>query len=432
MKLNRKGLLLILTLGLLVSFSSLTLVHASNVVYGVGRWEIPIYTAYVFEPEYEYRTWKLVRKVPGFDQEFEAAFVGIAGLKSSRTTQYITFITPEGEKRALPINLFSLEDQRYAQAINAEMRLEREKLKQSIDFGSYISKPNLIQELESEPLGAEPAPWDWNPTPDEVTLDFSDYFRFIWGHDTNRSGRRWFDKDYREMNKEYLDAIFEFAVVEMDFPQPYEDEDTRYKIDVTILGTGIGEGWAFGGEALWINADAMFEGSWITTHEYGHALQFYAGGMKNDDFSGWYFETHANWFAHQFSPSDTPALEVYPDRANHHLSSTRFNYGSWPFIQYITEHPRLGPDYPNYVWTKSLRRNSHLPMRQHGGTLEDPLQFFMRYGYEQGVFLDPVKDFGDLIGEMAARNVTWDYVFRHTYQNNVPVTRYTHLVRESS
>ena len=78
-----------------------------------------------------------------------------------------------------------------------------------------------------------------------------------------------------------------------------------------------------------------------------------------------------------------------------------------------------------------LRRNSHLPMRQHGGTLEDPLQSLMRYGYEQGEsFLRSVKDFGDLISVRWPPVTLQDYVFRHTYQNNVPVTRYTHLVLE--
>ena len=54
----------------------------------------------------------------------------------------------------------------------------------------------------------------------------------------------------------------------------------------------------------------------------------------------------------------------------------------------------------------------------------------MRLGYEDGVFYHPERGFGDIIGEMAARNATWDYVFQYVYQNNLPKTRYSTIVLE--
>ena len=46
----------------------------------------------------------------------------------------------------------------------------------------------------------------------------------------------------------------------------------------TDLRTGIGDGWAFGGDGIWIHrGDARR----ITApHEFGHVLQFYSGGLE--------------------------------------------------------------------------------------------------------------------------------------------------------
>ena len=136
----------------------------------------------------------------------------------------------------------------------------------------------------------------------------SDYFRFKWGSDTS-TGSRWFNESFREMNKDYFDMVFEFAAYELGFPVPYSDEAQKKKIDVDVLGTGIGEGWAFGGDAIWINADAMLEGSSVVPHEFGQYCNFIQVVLRI--ILCWLvLETHANWFAHQVIPHVNSAMDV--------------------------------------------------------------------------------------------------------------------------
>ncbi|NLY11072.1 MAG: hypothetical protein GX020_05230 [Firmicutes bacterium] len=370
------------------------------------QFEVPLYYGYIFESDHELRTWTLIRNIPNFDRQFQAKFMVVTGFDTARSASYVVLELEDGRRRALPLSAFSAQDQQYALEKNKQLRAERELAWQEIDLSGYTTQ-------------------EWR----DNNWTQSDYFRFKWGSDTS-TGSRWFNESFREMNKDYFDMVFEFAAYELGFPVPYSDEAQKKKIDVDVLGTGIGEGWAFGGDAIWINADAMLEGSSVVPHEFGHVLQFYSGGFKDNPYVGWFWETHANWFAHQVIPHVNSAMDGYRDRTNYHLSSTRFNYGSYAFLQYITEHPKLGPDFVNRVWTESLRTYPNRNRRNQGPALEDPFQAMMRLGYEDGVFYHPERGFGDIIGEMAARNATWDYVFQYVYQNNLPKTRYSTIVLE--
>lgn len=367
-------------------------------------WRVPLYTIDVTETEHEMRTWKLKRAIKGYGREFEAAFVAIAGFEAA--DPYVTFILKDGTKRGLPLAVFSNEDQELALALNEELMKAAEARRANVDLGEYISEPMANR-----------------------NTSFSKYFRFIWG-DTRGSGGRWFNEDFRKMNEEYYDLVFEFAVHELGFFPPYGDENVKRKIDVEVFGTGIGDGWAFGSHGIWIHPDAMLQGSTVIPHEFGHVLQFYSGGYRHSPFVGFFWETHANWVQHQFIPAVPSALEVYNSRVNHFLSSTRFNYGSWMFLQYMAEHPDLGPDFVNRAWTEVKRQGTNNPRRDHGLSLEDPFQTYMRLGVEDGIFEHPEKGFGDVIGGMAARNVTWDYVFQYVYQNAVSANRRNRIVLE--
>ncbi|NLY11117.1 MAG: hypothetical protein GX020_05460 [Firmicutes bacterium] len=418
---------LIVLLTLLI-FTGVVMAETTETNEAENRFEVPFYTGFIFESNYEPREWTLRRSVPGYGRRFEASFVGVAGFDSSSSQLMLTFILEDGRKRALPLSSFSDEDQEYALAIHRELQKERAALREANDVGEYTA-PREGKVPENFELGAPfmGDPWTYTPKAGEIFVDYSKYFRFVSGKHTRLSGNRWFDESFREMNRDYFDVVFDFGIHELGFPAPYSDETTNRKIDVTVTGTGIGEGWAFGSTQIWINPEAMHEGSTVVPHEFAHVLQEYSGGFKGNN-TGWYWETHANWFAHQFRPDSAPALEVYNDRINHHLSSTRMNYGSWPFIQYIAENPKLGPSYPNRIWYESERHNSHLPRRRHGAAMEDAFQALMRIGYEEGVFNHPETGFGDIIGEMAARNVTWDYTFNHTYKDVAQPNRFNRTV----
>ena len=374
-----------------------------------GRWHVPVYTASIAEPQFEMRTWNLVQSVPGMPQQFTAALVGIDGFDSERSKEYIVVQEPNGRRRGIPLTHFSTADQNYARTKNEILLIERAIERSQSNLGNYISGAPV------------------QPGRNTVT---SKYFRFIYGNDQNGSGSRWFDLDFREMVMEYYDMVFEFFVHELGFHPPYGDEATKYKIDVLIFGTGIGDGWAFGGDGIWIHPEAMLEGSSVIPHEFGHVLQFYSGGFRNSPVVGWVWESHANWLSNQIIPDYPPVIGLYSERSNHYLTSTRFNYGSWPIFQFIAEQPDLGPEFVNRIWTEALRANPQTPKRQSGSALEDPLQAIMRIGFNDGKFTHPEQSFGDLVGQMAAHNATWDYVYQYPYENAAPPTRHNRTILE--
>ncbi|NLY11212.1 MAG: hypothetical protein GX020_05965 [Firmicutes bacterium] len=389
-------------------------------------YDMPVYTGRKWESDYEMRTWKLRRNVAGFGRQFEAAFIGIAGFDTSASSSYVVFVKSEGEKRALPLSLFSAEDQEYALTKQQELIEKTFQERVGNELPTYLARPTLDTgatniENPRHPGRYGSGPWDIVPEYHEVDLLEGKYFRFISGRS---GGSRWNNEEFRENTKEYFDWLFEFIAYELGAPGPYGDEDVRYKTDVVVTDTGFGGGWAFGGSSMWLHSDILHPGSGYIPHEFAHVVQHYSGGLRSPRAYSGFGETHAQWVSHQFSLGEVGHVGTYADRSNYHLSSPRMIYWSWIFMQAITEHPDLGPDYPIAVYYESNRNNSNRIMRNHGNTQEDPLQAFMRLGYEKGAFKHPEKGFGDVIGEMAAKNATWDYVFRYLYQSEIKPTRY--------
>jgi hypothetical protein len=170
------------------------------------------------------------------------------------------------------------------------------------------------------------------------------------------------------------------------------------------------EGWAFGAKDIVLHPHAMGEGSSVIPHEFSHNIQFHLGGFRNSPYVGWFWECHANWSAHQWHPAYPAALEVYVDRAHYELSSTRMNYGSWVFLQYLAEHPLFGHSFCYRIWEEN-RKN------ERDESIEDPFQTIMRVAVEMGVFKgDGLRDFGDIIGETAAHMVAWDFTHQYFYR----------------
>lgn len=95
---------------------------------------------------------------------------------------------------------------------------------------------------------------------------------------------------------------------------------------------------------------------------------------------------------------------------HYELESSRMNYGSWPFLLFLSENPKFGPRFCYDIWMKN-KRNSD------GSSSETPFQTIMRLGVQGKQFSgNGLKGFGDVIGQMAARNVTWDYVNQFSMQ----------------
>ena len=341
----------------------------------------------------ELRTWHLKN-----GEEFEAAFVRVAGFDSERSKAYVVFTKENGKTRAFPLEDFSEEDQEYVKTIWPE-EIELKKRLESIeikDTGEYAPNPEIYKDET------------------EVNVATTQHWRVLWGNTPPEegSGKLFFDEDFREMNLKYLEEIWRFYRDEMGVSTPYLDSEEKYKINLYIFSTGLPKhqnGWAYGGKSLLLHPGAMLEGSSVIPHEFTHCLQYFSGGFRNSKYVGWFWECHGNWSSHQFIPNYPPALIVYANTAHYDLSSTRHNYGSWPFLQYLSEHPKFGPDFCYRIWQECR-------MGEKDNALENPFQVIMRLGGDMGVFDDPVRGFGDIIGEVAARNVTWDYVFQQTYQ----------------
>ena len=188
----------------------------------------------------------------------------------------------------------------------------------------------------------------------------------------------------------------------------------RKKVNIYVTETGLPKhphGWAYGGRDLVVDPGAMLEGSSVVPHEFGHVLQSHLGGFTGHQIVGWIWESHANWCAHQFIPSAPMTLEWWHARCHYELASTRHNYGSWLFLQTMREDPRYPADACFQFWVTSARAAD--PQR---GATEDVFTSLMRYCVEAGIWEgDGVDGLGALVGDMARRMVTMDFVLSRTY-----------------
>jgi carbonic anhydrase/acetyltransferase-like protein (isoleucine patch superfamily) len=257
---------------------------------------------------------------------------------------------------------------------------------------------------------------DYRPyTAEDASIFESDHFTFYVGKDTTGSGKtaiedpgfmpeqkRWFEKVWTHLG--HLGA-----------PLPMDEDTAPKKINVYISGTGLAkhrEGFAYGGESVLMHPHALGPGSSVVIHEFTHSVQFYSKGFRNSPYVGWFWECHGNWSTHQFMPGYPPVLSHYAGRAHYELNSSRHNYGSWPFLQVLAEHPKFGNAFPYELWP-ACKRN------ERDGALEDPFQTIMRLGAERGVLQDGILGFGDIIGELAARMVTWDFQNQFYHQKEM-------------
>jgi hypothetical protein len=256
--------------------------------------------------------------------------------------------------------------------------------------------------------------WDeYSPSksPEKFNYHESEHFVFFWGNDIKPEAKNWSDPAFRQMNFEYIEKVWQhFKSINATLPS--YNTAPKYKTNVYISLTGLSvypDGFAWGADRILMCPGAMLAGSMVVPHEFGHTMQLASGAYRDSDYVGWFWECHANWAAGSFIPGLSSALGVYAERCHYELDSTRMNYGSWPFLKYIEEHPRYHPDFLFDIW-KQAKRNAK------GVATETPLETIIRLSLERKIFKgDGVQDFGDLIGQVAAHNVTWDYVYQDAY-----------------
>ncbi len=290
-----------------------------------------------------------------------------------------------------------------AKSLTAEARALAEKLE--------AARVVTVKRAEAKPYATEFKPY----TKADVNIVESDHFAFYYGNDREGSGKAVFeDAEFLPRQQRWFEKVWTH-LGSIGAPLPMAAEPAPHKINVYITGTGLvkhKDGFAFGGESVIMHPNALGPGSSVVIHEFTHSVQFYSKGFRDSPFVGWFWECHGNWSTHQFMPAYPPVLGHYAGRAHYELNSSRHNYGSWPFLQVLAEHPRFGSEFPYAIWP-ACKRN------EKNNALEDPFQTIMRLGVERGVWKDGVAGFGDIVGELAARMVAWDFQNQFFHQKEM-------------
>jgi carbonic anhydrase/acetyltransferase-like protein (isoleucine patch superfamily) len=142
----------------------------------------------------------------------------------------------------------------------------------------------------------------------------------------------------------------------------------KYKVNFYVLETGL---WASTGGGAFAGPDAedfgaMYVSPWgmgggttsgtpwgtvvnttVTPHEFTHVLQYESNGFRNSDFSGPFWETHANYGASLVSNVVTrnSINGRYGQRRHRYASATDFRYEAHPFLNYLTAQAEYGSEF---------------------------------------------------------------------------------------
>jgi serine acetyltransferase len=205
----------------------------------------------------------------------------------------------------------------------------------------------------------------------------------------------------------FLENAWKVYHDQMRFVVPDSASATKHKVRVYLYEKidALYGGADQYGPGLWLGIGALKD-NWGLSHEYSHGLQSISGGMQRSDFANWFYESHANWMAHQVIPTNAHCSEMLVNYPYLYYGSTRDRYCNWQFFEYLKDR-HGGTDAVNDIWRYSLRAN------QSGVTTETPLTALMRNKNWT------VSMLNDTMGFWAMHNVTWDYsngaVYRSAY-----------------
>jgi len=229
----------------------------------------------------------------------------------------------------------------------------------------------------------------------------SEHFALWWGNDNPNNYV--IDDAKTKSVLDYFEHIRDVYVNKLHFPLKKADGKVKYKSNIYMTETGIKNfehGWAFGGAddegygQFCGDPRIMVPGHNGPAHEFAHSMQAESGGFQDSEYVGWFWECHAQFMAHQITyATDMPhVLDYFTDTAQFDIQSTRHHYGAWIFLQYLAEKPGFGFGFINSLWlTRSINKD------------EDPVSKIIRLSGMN----DPAKDWADLFGDFAKRNVTF-------------------------
>jgi hypothetical protein len=221
----------------------------------------------------------------------------------------------------------------------------------------------------------------------------SDHFAFYWPS----------ANDYRQNAQAAADVLEKtiwpaFMGAPVLFPEPYCNTDKKFKVSIVLHADyGLtGGGWGDGYMGMWIGPGATSD-HWGLAHEFTHALQASSGGLASSQYTGWIWESHANWHAHQlaeFHQSNAHCSEMLPNFPHLYLGSTRDRYCNWQFMEYLKD---------KYCYSAVADLWEKAPKSGNAQRDADPFSVIQtNLGWS-------ASQLNDFFGEWALHNVTWDY-----------------------
>ena len=217
----------------------------------------------------------------------------------------------------------------------------------------------------------------------------------------------------------YLESVWQHFMLDTAFPEPYCGTATKFKANIHIdptfgLSGGI-DGQGFLG--MWIGPLALADHHGLA-HEFTHGLQGSSGGLQGSPFTGWMWESHANWMALQMPElhGGVHCSELSVNFPHIYYGSTRVRYCNWQFFEYLKD--RFGYGVVQDIWARAPKAG------QPGRSTADPFNVLMT---NQGWNIEQLND---VFGDWMMHNVNWEYtnpdgsdqgaVFRRAYGSYDP------------
>jgi len=200
-----------------------------------------------------------------------------------------------------------------------------------------------------------------------------------------------------------LEQIWTKYITELVFSKPYANDAAKYKVDINVSN----QGWASGGgtganhPGMWLHYNA-FQDPGALAHEFTHSIQYATRGLRDSDYTGWFWESHAEWMRHQFFRDQVNCAEMLVNYPHLYYGSTRDRYCNWQFWEFIKEKYCIRT--VNDIWALSKKPG------ETGYRDEDPFTVLARNaGWSQ-------SQLNDEFGDWALRNATWDYSNGNVYR----------------
>lgn len=227
-----------------------------------------------------------------------------------------------------------------------------------------------------------------------TTIHSSEHFAVRW----NASDEVTLSASEIQFGLNVLEDLWRVYVEQIEFPEPYCDSATKYKVSVNVSN----QGWATGGgtgdrdPAMWLHFNA-FKDAGALAHEFTHTLQFATRGLRDSRYVGWMWESHAEWMRHQFPAfrDQVNCAELLVNFPHLYYGSTRNRYCNWQFWEFTKN--RYGYEAVNDIWRHAKKPG------ESGQDQEDPFSVLQRN-------MDwSIGEFNDEFGYWAMHNATWDY-----------------------